>query len=461
MDTATLSSQTRQMWDTRPLRARHAPIAGVCTGFARRYQVDVALVRAAVIGATVLGGIGFFAYLAAIFLLPKEPDRGYAPQERQNGPPPFVLIIAAILAVTLSGGIGANWPGAGLISAVLLAAGWYALYQRTPTPPPGTAVSTQFAAGPASVGAWQPPQSPYPWQPVWQPPEQRAQQDAAQPTPHRDATQDDATDPAAHADPHAQDSADAQADPRAQQPVWQPPTQRPTRTEAHPTEEIQPPRWDPLGAAPFAWDLPEPAAQTAPATLPKQRSRVTAITLGAALLTAAGIAAVNLLGVASISAVPAAAMVLGVVGIGLVFGAFRRSGYGLLLAAIPLAGFVVIGTTAQNVGFSDAPRGDQKFTVVDPATLRDAYTVQVGDLKLDLRDMALDRDRTVTTRVAVGDTTITVPESMNVKVVCTISVGDADCPDGAIAGKDAAPGAPTLTIDAQGNVGSVEVKRVG
>lgn len=227
------------------------------------------------------------------------------------------------------------------------------------------------------------------------------------------------------------------------------------------TEEIHPPRWDPLGAAPFAWDLPEPAASNAPVPVePKRRTRITPVTLGIALLTAAAIATVNLVLGVSISPVVAAAIVLGVVGTGLVAGAFRRGGYGLLAVAIPLAGFVIVGTMAQNVmsGFADAPRGDRNFTVADPNALQEQYILQAGSLKLDLRQLTLDHDRTLTTRVGLGETKIQVPEGMNVKVRCTVTVGDAQCPDGLNATPK--PGAPTLTIDAQSNMGSVEVDRV-
>jgi phage shock protein PspC (stress-responsive transcriptional regulator) len=39
---------------------------------------------------------------------------------------------------------------------------------------------------------------------------------------------------------------------------------------------VTPPAWDPLGAAPFAWDLPEPSPVPVPA--PRRRSRVTPMT---------------------------------------------------------------------------------------------------------------------------------------------------------------------------------------
>lgn len=465
MDTTTLSSQVRQMWETRPLRARQAPIAGVCTGFARRYQVDVALVRAAFIGATALGGLGFVAYIVGVFVLPKESEYAYGTPVQRSGPPTIVLIIAAVIAVSFGSGMNSSWPGAGLISLALLLAGWYALHQRLPVPPPGTAVSTRLAPA-APVGAWQPPPAQFPWQPVWTPPAGADPMTPQAPPAAAPSPGASMSTPAAAAAPTEQEAEVAPADQTPPAAPSEPLNLRKApeaapRVHTQPTEEIHPPRWDPLGAAPFAWDLPEPAAANAITPVaPKRRTRVTPVTLGIALLTAAAIATVNLVLGVPISPVVAAAIVLGVVGTGLVVGAFRRSGYGLLAVAIPLAGFVVVGTMAQNAmsGFADAPRGDRQFTVADPNALQEQYILQAGSLQLDLRGLTLDHDRTLTTRVGVGETRIQVPQDMNVKVRCTVTVGDAQCPDGLNASPK--PGAPTLTIDAQSNVGSVEVDRV-
>lgn len=440
MNTATVSSQLRQMWDTRPLRARSAPMAGVCTGFARRYQVDVALVRAALIGATVLGGLGLFVYIAAIFALPKEPETGYVEQDR-NGPTNFALFIAAGLAVMFGGSLSSSWPGAGLISVALLALGWYALHQRLPEPPPGTAVSNRVM--PASpVGAWQPPASQFPWQNAWQPSWQPQQQAPQQHDPQQQEPQQTGPQQTGHKpSPTAEDAAE--------------------NTTA--TEEIKPPLWDPLGAAPFAWDLPEPASATELVTEPAPpKSRITPVTLGAALIGAAAMAAVNLTGVAHLSPLLIASVALGILGAGLVYGAFRKTGYGLLFAAIPLAGLVVIGATATNVmsGLADAPRGDRTYTVTDAASLQERYELQAGNLNLDMTGLTLDRDRTVSTELGAGNTKITVPESMNIEVHCAVNLGDTQCPDGRVAGIGAKADAPTLTINAQNRLGNVEVHRV-
>ena len=75
----------------------------------------------------------------------------------------------------------------------------------------------------------------------------------------------------------------------------------------------------------------------------------------------------------------AASIVLGVVGLGLLYGATRRSGYGLLVAAIPLAGFIVIGTTGFGATQMDAERGEGRAVLIDDWGLFDKlFYAQVG-----------------------------------------------------------------------------------
>src|SRR5436190_589092 len=58
-------------------------------------------------------------------------------------------------------------------------------------------------------------------------------------------------------------------------PSWPLPTEGVSLVKGVSKEDAQqPPSWDPLGAAPFAWDLPEPAP-AAPAPPPKRRAPVT------------------------------------------------------------------------------------------------------------------------------------------------------------------------------------------
>jgi phage shock protein C len=50
-------------------------IAGVCTGFARYFEMDVSLMRVLWLAmAIITGGLGIFVYLAAWLVIPKDPD---------------------------------------------------------------------------------------------------------------------------------------------------------------------------------------------------------------------------------------------------------------------------------------------------------------------------------------------------------------------------------------------------
>jgi len=106
----------------------------------------------------------------------------------------------------------------------------------------------------------------------------------------------------------------------------------PTAEGAAAADAPKPPAWDPLGAAPFAWDLPEPGPVPAPP--PRPRSRVTPVTLALALL-AGGVTALVLLAAGGLTDLPVLfGVLLTVLGGGLVVGAFLRAGRGLVPVAL-------------------------------------------------------------------------------------------------------------------------------
>src|SRR5699024_7037857 len=114
-----------------------------------------------------------------------------------------------------------------------------------------------------------------------------------------------------------------------------------TDAAAAPDAAATPPEWDPLGAAPFAWDLPEPPPKAEPPAPRPRRSRLTVLTLGLALVAAAVCSALAAAGADRLTAPRIGAVALAVVAAGLVVGAFLRAGHGLLVVAAPLAGFVI------------------------------------------------------------------------------------------------------------------------
>lgn len=227
------------------------------------------------------------------------------------------------------------------------------------------------------------------------------------------------------------------------------PTSTPVSLVKHPT---RPPAWDPLGAAPFAWHLPEPAAGPPPRG---PRSRHTPLTLGLALLAVAVALAVRVLtGSEWLSSGRIGAVALAVVGLGLVVGAYRRRGWGLLAAAAPLAGFVVIATLAGTV--DSGSRDAETVRVTTQAQLLAGYETGLGDLELDLRGLALSEDRAVTVDAGIGSVTVLLPADLDVVVDCEAGLGTTDCvPSSPDPGSDG----PVLTLAVDGGIGDVAVRR--
>ncbi len=220
---------------------------------------------------------------------------------------------------------------------------------------------------------------------------------------------------------------------------------------------VTPPAWDPLGVAPFAWDLPEPAPAFPPAAIErKRRSRWTASFLGLALLGAAVTAAV---GAASggdwATAGRIGAVALSIIAVGLILGAFLRKGYGLLVVAAPLAGFVALATAIGPVDLGNESSGTQLVVPSTAAELAPSYDVGAGELNLDLTGLTLDESRTVNIDVALGSATVTVPDSMTVIVQCEALMGT--CPVETRFGPATSADAPVLTIVGDVALGEVKV----
>jgi phage shock protein PspC (stress-responsive transcriptional regulator) len=101
----------------RLLRSRsNRVIGGVCGGLGRYFNVDPIFFRIAAIALTLIGGAGLLLYVAALVLMPNEPD-GVAAE-----PPPEgrsrALVIALVVVALLIG-----WPfllGGGLVAAGVL-----------------------------------------------------------------------------------------------------------------------------------------------------------------------------------------------------------------------------------------------------------------------------------------------------------------------------------------------------
>jgi phage shock protein PspC (stress-responsive transcriptional regulator) len=236
-----------------------------------------------------------------------------------------------------------------------------------------------------------------------------------------------------------------------------------------------PPAWDPLGAAPFAWDLPEPGQSPAPRAeppLPKPRKRrtpVTGITLGLSLLVLAA-AAIGGTEDAWFNLPHVIGMVVAVLGLGILVGSFVGGGKGLIGLVIPLSIVGVLGTMVTFDSITDADRmGDVSDKPTSLEQVQPRYGTKVGSINLDLRQ--LPNSGTVDTDVetGVGGATVEVPKNADVDVRCEADLGSVDCLGQHSDGRDPSrevtdngpdgPGGLKIVLHVHTGVGEVVVNR--
>ncbi|WP_048588596.1 PspC domain-containing protein [Corynebacterium pseudotuberculosis] len=165
----------------------------------------------------------------------------------------------------------------------------------------------------------------------------------------------------------------------------------------------QPPAWDPLGTAPFAWDLPEPG----PA--PQQKKPRNPLIRGLAWF-AGGLVIV-----------------------------------GIIIAAMAGAPERI-----------DDSFGDIDAQPTNAAQLADSYILRAGDIDLDLSRMAaLDKPRHVRVQTKIGDVHVRLPQNIRVQVSCGTRIGDKRCSEG-LHNPDAQ--GETLNLRVTSGVGDVTVQ---
>ncbi|MGD7002768.1 PspC domain-containing protein [Corynebacterium halotolerans] len=346
-----------QMWETRPPRipseqGGHGHVAGVCEGIAVRYQIDPTLVRISFVVLALFGG-GVAAYIAAWLIMPRygvpvAPVQAlfkpeYRKERRQGW---WLLIFFIIFSGVFGAGLNEFFGSTTLVALGLTALGWWGLHRKEPVPPAGLITPTQEQ---------QMTQPMYPHQ--------------SQPTPDLSGI-------------------------------------TPAEGYNYPRGRTTPPAWDPLGTAPFAWDLPKPA----PAQPPKRKARVwpwVALGFGS-------IVAVGALGVAAI--------------------------------------FAVSNIDYQ---YDGGAVGDTSFSPVTADQLQDTYHGNIGETTVDLRGLEqLNAEEVVTVEGGVGQLEVWLPEAVPVELTCESGLGDSNCTTGSY--NEDAPGAP-LVLRIESGIGETIV----
>jgi phage shock protein PspC (stress-responsive transcriptional regulator) len=244
------------------------------------------------------------------------------------------------------------------------------------------------------------------------------------------------------------------------------------------TDPSAPPAWDPLGAAPFAWDLPDPqpAFTPTPPASPRparpvapRNKAIGAATFGAAVLVAGVGVALNLDGDSWFSVQHIIGMTLGVLGLGLVVGSFVRGGRGLIGLVIPLA-IAGMALTAVPVLDVQGGYGNIDATPATAAEVQPVYQHSAGNIDLDLTKLTADANVTTTLRNGAGNISVIVPKTADVTYSCETTAGDVNClgrqnsgfGNGKLVGTDSGTdgaGGAKIDLILKDAAGSVEVRR--
>lgn len=226
----------------------------------------------------------------------------------------------------------------------------------------------------------------------------------------------------------------------------------------------QPPAWDPLGAAPFAWDLPEPGEPASPPEPPARRRWPSYAVSGLALI------AVVLTYALTGQVETASAVALGVLGAGLVVASFLRGGRGLVV----VSAFVAMVTIALNGSSLDDEWQGVSDTTIVPTSLgevRPHYGTSLGSIELDLTraGIAGNQQLATTVEVGMGEIIVTVPPEADVTARCSADRGQVECLSEEQGGEHAprevtdfgpdGPGGGKIDLDLLVDSGSVEVRR--
>ncbi|GAA1355134.1 PspC domain-containing protein [Catellatospora bangladeshensis] len=246
----------------------------------------------------------------------------------------------------------------------------------------------------------------------------------------------------------------------------------PVHTTGSPTTRETPPAWDPLGAAPFAWDLPAPApvpAPVGPPRPPRPRWRFGGVAFGLALVVLAGSLVAS-----SYSAWFTAPHVIGLVvatlAAGLLVGAVRGGGRGLIPLVVPLS-VVGVAMTAADFGSFDGSDhvGDVTARPTAAEQVLDRYDTNAGEVDLDLTGLPAAGEVRTEVEVGVGSIRVRVPAGADVVATCHTGIGSLECLGTELDGRDRTaevtdrgadgPGGLELGLDIRAGVGKVVLVR--
>jgi hypothetical protein len=217
--------------------------------------------------------------------------------------------------------------------------------------------------------------------------------------------------------------------------------------------------------------VPTPPPPPAP---PRQRSYLGLAVLSVAIMVTGVLASMDIAGLADVPVVVIMSAGLGILGIGLIIGAFAGHAKWLISLALPLllvTALVAIIPSNLRIG-TNATIGDRTWTPNSAAEALAPHNLSVGLAVLDLRRLPAGTVLTepISAYVGVGDLKVIVPADMNVDVTANVGLGEIDL-DGlpVVDGRDrtlitqlpgsTSPTTPPVDLVVEAGIGTLEVSR--
>jgi phage shock protein PspC (stress-responsive transcriptional regulator) len=217
-----------------------------------------------------------------------------------------------------------------------------------------------------------------------------------------------------------------------------------------------------------------PAAIPVAPRPPRVRSYLGLATLSLALIAMGTLGSLALTGLANIPVVVVLAGGLAALGVGLLIGSVFGRARWLVALAIPLLMVTaLVALFPANVRLpKNVTVGDQSWSPTTIVEASSPHALTLGDAVLDLTELTVPAGTTtpVSAEVGIGQLTVKVPPGMRVQVTATAGTGEVRI-DGlpVRSGQNVtvatelpgfvAPNAPTVVLDAQVGIGSLEVSR--
>jgi hypothetical protein len=193
------------------------------------------------------------------------------------------------------------------------------------------------------------------------------------------------------------------------------------------------------------------------------------VTLSVLLVAAGVMVLLDRMGARHLRAVPFMAVLVGIVGVGLVVGAFVGRARGLIGVGVLLT--LVTALVAVIPGTSSGRIGEARFTPTTVAAVpADGYSWGVGDVSLDLTQLPVVGTQEVSVELGVGNLAVLAPRDVVLVVDGHVGLGTTRLPGGERvdgAGRDVdrtypaldSPSRGTLVVRLHVGIGQLEVRR--